>query len=270
MGIDTFAGKSALITGGASGIGLATGQMLVERGCRVVLADLTDESGEVAALTIGATFVHLDVSRSEDWAALVAAHPTFDIVHLNAGVSTLWPSGPKPDPGAVRLLDLSDQAIRRVVGVNIEGVVFGVRAMLPVLGNRGGGVIVATSSLAGVSGLAPDPLYSLSKHAVVGLVRSLAPTLAPLGINIHAVCPGVTDTGMLDDGSRHELLEVGFPLMSAERVAEAVLAAAQSELSGQVWICQPGRETLAFRFHRIPAARLDDGTPAVPGGALSD
>lgn len=270
MGIDSFEGKSALITGGASGIGLATGRMLVERGCRVVLADLADESGEVAARSIGATFVHLDVSSSEEWNALVATRPTFDILHLNAGVSTLWPSGPKPDPGAVRLLDLSDQAIRRVVSVNIEGVVFGVRAMLPALIGRGGGAIVATSSLAGVSGLAPDPLYALSKHAVVGLVRSLEPTLAPLGIAIHAVCPGVTDTGMLDDSSRHELLEVGFPLMTPAQVAEAVLSALQSELSGQVWICQPGRDTMAFRFHRVPAARLDDGTSALPGGALSD
>lgn len=270
MTFDDLTARRALVTGAASGIGLATARALTGLGCDVVLADVADQAGSAAAAEIGATFVHLDVSKPSDWAAVVEGDtPSFDIVHLNAGVSTLWPSGDRPDPMAVRLLKLSDDSIRTAIGVNIEGVVFGLRTMLPGLIARGGGAIVATSSLAGVSGLASDPLYAAAKHAIIGLVRSLEPTLTPLGISIHAVCPGVTETGMLDRGTRLELLESGFPIMAPERVAETVILALRSGTSGQAWVCQPGREALQFQFHRVPAARNDDGSPVLPRGVLA-
>jgi len=86
---------------------------------------------------------------------------------------------------------------RRAMSVNLDGVVFGVHAVLPALRARGGGAIVATASLAGLTGVPLDPLYAANKHGVVGLVRSLGPTLSAEGIRINAVCPGFAESGMI-------------------------------------------------------------------------
>src|SRR5436189_253206 len=85
-------------------------------------------------------------------------------------------------------------------------------------------------------GFAPaDPLYTLTKHAVVGLVRAVAPQLSERGIRINAVAPGFVDTPLLGDDGRARFVAAGFPLLRPEEVAEAVLAAAESNASGQVW-----------------------------------
>src|SRR5438105_976879 len=85
-------------------------------------------------------------------------------------------------------------------------------------GGRGGGSIVATASLAGLVAYATDPLYALTKHAVVGLVRGLAPLLAEHGVKINCVCPGITDTPMIG-AARDALVETGFPLITPEEIA---------------------------------------------------
>jgi NAD(P)-dependent dehydrogenase (short-subunit alcohol dehydrogenase family) len=117
-----------------------------------------------------------------------------------------------------------------------------------------GGSIVATASLAGLVGLEADPVYTLTKHAVVGFVRSAAPALAARGLRLNAVCPGFTDTALLD-GVRSPLLDSGVPLLRAEEVAEAILTAARDEGTGQAWVVQPGREPLVFRFPSVPGPR---------------
>src|ERR671934_1503755 len=89
------------------------------------------------------------------------------------------------------ITQLTEAQYRRIMGPNVDGVVFGARAVVPAIAARGGGAIVATASLAGLIAFAPDPIYTLTKHAVVGFVRSLAQPLESRGITINAVCPGI-------------------------------------------------------------------------------
>jgi NAD(P)-dependent dehydrogenase (short-subunit alcohol dehydrogenase family) len=117
-----------------------------------------------------------------------------------------------------------------------------------------GGAIVATASLAGLVAVESDPIYALTKHAVVGFVRSAAPGLAARGIRLNAVCPGVVDTPMTD-AIRDRLQLAGFPLLGPDDVAEAVVRAAEDEEVGQAWVVQPGRDPLRFRFPGVPGPR---------------
>jgi NAD(P)-dependent dehydrogenase (short-subunit alcohol dehydrogenase family) len=127
-----------------------------------------------------------------------------------------------------------------------------------------GDVIVATASLAGLTGVEGDPIYALTKHAVVGLVRSVAPQLAERGIRINAVCPGFADTSMVAGELRTSLESAGFPLLQPDDVAEAVLLAARSQGSGEAWIVQPGREPEPYRFRGIPGPRVPGAEGVAP------
>jgi NAD(P)-dependent dehydrogenase (short-subunit alcohol dehydrogenase family) len=222
--------RRALVTGGASGIGAAIVDRLEHEGYGVDVLDL--QSG-------------FDVSDPAAWDAVGPV----DVACLNAGVGT-----PTVDVTA-----LADADYRRVVGVNLDGVVFGTRALAAVLPR--GGQIVATASLAGLVPLPGDPIYALTKHAVIGFVRSVAPQLEARGIAINAVCPGITDTPLLGGTARARLLEAGFPLLAPAEVADAVMVALASGETGQAWIVQPGREPLRFRFPNVPGPR----TPGAEG-----
>ena len=114
-----------------------------------------------------------------------------------------------------------------------------------------GGSIVATASLAGLTATPMDPIYALTKHAVVGFVRSVAPQLAAQGIRINALCPGFTDTRIVPDELR-DVLDV--PLMEPSFVAEAALQALNDEETGGAWVVQPNR-IVPFRFPHIPGPR---------------
>jgi NAD(P)-dependent dehydrogenase (short-subunit alcohol dehydrogenase family) len=110
-----------------------------------------------------------------------------------------------------------------------------------------------------------DPLYTLTKHAVIGFVRSVAPQLASRGIRIGAVAPGFTDTPLLGGERRAAMVEAGFPLLAPADVAAAVIRAAREEDSGAVWVVQPGREPVRFRFPNVPGPRTAAGeTPPPP------
>lgn len=202
------------MTGGASGIGAAIVARLEREGSEVQVLDLRDG---------------FDVSDPAAWERVGAV----DLACLNAGVLS---------PGD----DLSSYG--RILGVNVEGVVLGVHRLEQVM--RPGNAIVCTASLAGLVPMPSDPLYSLTKHAVVGFVRSVAPRLETRGIRINMVCPGIVDTPMLGAETRQALGE--FPLLRPEDVAEAILVAAHSEQTGQAWIVQPGREPVVFRFPNVP------------------
>src|SRR4029077_7254135 len=103
-------------------------------------------------------------------------------------------------------------------------------------------------------GMPLDSIYSLTKHAVVGFVRSVAPSLAPIRLN--AICPGIADTPMIDQhGQRERFVEAGFPLLQPEDVAHAMWFAARSGESGECWFVQPGREPAPFRFAHVPGPR---------------
>ena len=117
---------------------------------------------------------------------------------------------------------------------------------------REGSVFVVTASLAGLMPMESDPLYVLTKHAVVGYARSMAPVLEPRGIRINLICPGIVRTPMTEP-AQADLDAAGFPLMEPEQIAEAALLAARSEETGQAWVCQPGREPLNSSSRTSPA-----------------
>jgi len=219
--------RTALVTGGASGIGAAIVALLRDQGAEVDVLDLQDG---------------FDVSDAEAWEAVGAV----ELACLNAGVVT----------GEGDLTRVSDERYRRIVGANIDGVVFGTRRLAHVM--EPGSAIVATASLAGLTTMERDPIYAATKHAVVGFVRSVAPQLAERGIRINAVAPGIVDTPLLGTGAE-ELKRAGFPLLRPEDVARAALLAARSEETGQVWAVQPGREPVQFRFPNVPGPRDDQG-----------
>ena len=224
----------ALVTGGASGIGAA------------IVARLESEGFEVEALDLTTGF---DVSDPDAWQHVGAV----DVACLNAGVL-----GCAPDPAEIEL-----ESYRRAFAVNVDGVILGVRRLAAVMPS--GGRIVCTASLAGLTEIADDPVYAATKHAVVGFVRSVAPSLEAQGIAINAVCPGIADTPMLPPASRERFQAAGFPLLSAESVAEAVWVALSSGETGHAWAVQPGRPPVDFRFPRVPGPRsADDASVGAP------
>jgi NAD(P)-dependent dehydrogenase (short-subunit alcohol dehydrogenase family) len=150
--------------------------------------------------------------------------------------------------------DFELERYRRAMGVNLDGVVFGVHAALPALDAAGGGAIVATASLAGLTGMAHDPIYTANKHGVVGLIRGFGPVLAERQIRLNAVCPGFTETPIIDP-IRGMLADAGIPIVPAEAVADAVLELFAGETSGECWYVQPGRPAEAFKFRGIPGPR---------------
>jgi len=166
--------------------------------------------------------------------------------------------------------ELSDEDYRRIVGVNVDGVVFGTRAVLPELRKRGGGAIVATASLAGVIAFPLDAAYTLTKHAVVGWVRSLGKGFATEGITINAVCPGLVDTPLLTGPIRDALIESGFPLIEPSSVAEAVVGCFLGDETGQAIVVQAGLEPTPYRFSRPPGPRQEGAVGRIPPEWIAD
>jgi NAD(P)-dependent dehydrogenase (short-subunit alcohol dehydrogenase family) len=245
-------GLVALVTGGGSGIGRSTAQRLAAEGMQVCVVDLDDAAAVSVAEGVGGMATVADVA---DRAALEGAFQrcleTFgriDVAHLNAGVSL--------DPGDIASLDAENY--RRSVAVNIDHVVFGtgaaVRAMRLNSDSRGPRTIVATASLAGIDPFFPNAVYTLTKHAVVGFIRAIAPGLAMEGIGAHAICPGLTDTAMVPPHRKAALVQAGFPFVEPERIAEAVLTAITSplEATGTCWIGHPGQPPLPWEFCEVP------------------
>ena len=208
-----------LITGGRGGLGLAFAAALGD--------------AEVTALDLP----EFDVGDSAAWRALDGS---YDAAFLNAGVLT----------GTGDMAALTDDQYRRALGANIDGVVFGVRELAARL-MPDGGSIVATASLAGLTATPLDPIYSLTKHAVIGFVRSCATQLAERGIRINALCPGFTDTPMVPDEHREA---IDAPLMEPSFVADAALQALNDPETGGAWVVQPNR-VLRFRFPNLPGPR---------------
>ena len=239
--------STALVTGGADGIGAATVRALRAAGTSVVIADLDVDRGQTLASELDAHFVRCDVTDPASVEAAVdAAESTYgrlDLVLLNAGVTT-----------AAASVEVSDEAYRRLVSVNLDGVFFGLRAALPALRRAGGGCVIATASVGGLAPIPMDPLYGMTKHGVVGLVRSAAPTLVADNIRLLGLCPGFTDTQLVAD-SAEALEAMGFPLMSAETIAAATMRLIHDGQAGECWFVQAGREAQPYGFRGIPGPR---------------
>jgi len=209
----------ALVTGGRSGIGAA------------IVAALGDADVTILDLADG----H-DVGEAATWHALEGS---FDAAFLNAGIAI----------GVADVADVTDEEYRRIMRVNVDGVVFGVRELAARL-MPDGGSIVATASLAGLVAAPLDPVYAATKHAVVGLVRAAAPQLAARGIRINALCPAFTDTPIVAD----EIRGLVPPLMEPSFVADAALRVMHDEETGRAWVVQMNRVE-PYRFPGVPGPR---------------
>lgn len=237
--------RVALVTGGASGLGRATSLALAEAGAEVVVCDVDADGGRAVAEQVGGHFFAADVSdlqaNLDAVAFAVQRCGGLDYAYLNAGVGTGCGIGEDFD------LDL----YRRAMGVNLDGVVLGTHAALPALRARGGGAIVATASLAGLTGDPMDPFYTANKHAVVGWTRAMGPVLAPEGIRFNAVCPGYAESQIIAP-FRDQLIAHGVDIIPAEAVAETVVRLLASDRTGECWFVQPHREPAAFNFRGVP------------------
>ncbi|MDE3086649.1 MAG: SDR family oxidoreductase [Acidobacteriota bacterium] len=259
----SLAGKVAVVTGAASGIGLASGRALATRGARVLCVDVDAEGARRAAEELRGVPLVADVSSVEQWgevARMAADLGGADIALLNAGVTT----------GEEDVTAFTDDQYRRIMGVNVGGVVFGLRALVPQMAEKGAGAVVATASMAGLIAFPGDPLYTATKHAVVGFVRAVAPRLADQGILVNAVCPSLVDTPLIDGPIRETLAGAGFPLISAEQVAEAVVHCLGSGRSGEAVFVQLGWPPTAYRFGHPPGPRQADAQGRVPPGWLAE
>ncbi|MFD3365052.1 SDR family NAD(P)-dependent oxidoreductase [Streptomyces albidoflavus] len=223
---DEFAGRTALVTGAASGIGLATARRLGQGGARVVIADynaegaasaaaaLRDESVEASAVTVDVT----DPASVE--AAVRFAQDTYGALHLavnNAGIG-----GESAPTG-----DYDIDVWNRVVRTNLDGVFYSMRYEIPALLAAGGGAIVNTASILGSVGFAGSPAYVAAKHGVVGLTKTAATEYAAQGVRINTVGPGFIDTPLLQgmDKQAYDGLVQLHPagrLGRSEEVAEVI------------------------------------------------
>ncbi|MBE2249536.1 MAG: SDR family oxidoreductase [Myxococcus sp.] len=186
--------KVAVVTGGAGGIGLATVKKFHEAGAKVLLVDLKQEAVDAAVKQLNLTNVKgfaADVSKAADAKAYVkAAVDAFgglDVVFANAGIE-----------GAVKpIVEYPEEVFDRVLAVNLKGVYLAMREAIPELLKRGGGSIVATASVAGIVGSPGLSAYVASKHAVTGLVKTVANEFGAKGIRVNAIAPGPVDNRMM-------------------------------------------------------------------------
>ncbi|WP_219413445.1 SDR family oxidoreductase [Pseudonocardia nigra] len=250
--------RAVLVTGGASGIGAAAVRRLAAAGGRVAVADRDEAGARALADEVGGLALPGDAADPGTMPrAVAAAEEAFgrlDTVLLNAGVTA----------GQSGVEDLDLDGYRRIMGVNVDHVVFGLTAAVPALRRAGGGNIVATASLAGLIGMPGDALYTLSKHAVVGYVRAAAPTLALEGIRVNAVCPGFADTPLI---ARAKAQFGDFPLLTADAVVDGIEAILERGEPGECWFVQPGREPGPYGFRGVPGPK---GSTPPPGVSWSD
>jgi NAD(P)-dependent dehydrogenase (short-subunit alcohol dehydrogenase family) len=232
-------GRVALITGGASGMGMVASKLFASEGAMVVLTDLADEAGETVAKEIEAAggeaaYVHADVSSEPDAEAMVsAAVERFGGLHVlynNAGVML-------PDDGSVHTTDAS--IWDTTLAINVKGVAFGCKYGIPAMIESGGGSIINVASFVAWLGAATSQTaYTASKGAVLAMTREIAVEFARKGIRCNALCPGPIDTPLLaellSDPARRQRRFVHIPmgrLGRADELAKAALFLASDDSS---------------------------------------
>ena len=225
-------GKTALVSGGARGLGAATARLFAAEGANVVIGDLRDADGEALAAEISrsggqARFVHLDVTSEADWrdavATAVSDYGRLDVLINNAGI---WRGG--------RVDETSVEHWDAINDVNSKGVFLGTRAAISALRDAGGGSIVNVSSISGMIGNARATAYAASKGAVRIFTKSTAIQYAADGIRANSLHPGPIDTDLLQQVFAAKEYDAGTPLGrvgTAMDVAYAALYLASDESS---------------------------------------
>jgi NAD(P)-dependent dehydrogenase (short-subunit alcohol dehydrogenase family) len=228
-------GRVAVITGGCSGIGLATVRRFAEEGAKVVIGDLSDDAGAQIAQEVGGTFVHVDVTSKEEVDNLFkVANDTYwavDIAFNNAGISP-------PDDDSILTTELD--AWRRVQEVNLTSVYLCCKAALPYMLEQKRGSIINTASFVAVMGAATSQIsYSASKGGVLSMTRELGVEFARQGVRVNALCPGPVNTPLLkelfakdEERAARRLVHVPMGRFGEpEEMANAVLFLASDESS---------------------------------------
>jgi NAD(P)-dependent dehydrogenase (short-subunit alcohol dehydrogenase family) len=224
-----IAGKVAVVTGAASGIGRGIARSLAERGASVLVADVDEDGaracvGDIEAARGRAVSCHTDVTRTEDLVAMLDAAADhfggFDILVNNAGIVCGEPLWPRTDPAV----------LARQVAVNLTAVIVGTRLAVEPLQRRGGGAVVNTASIGALLPLGDEPGYSATKAGVLMFTRACAGLAASHGVRVNTVLPGLVDTPLLaksGDGTREAAwaseARAFMPLLSTDDVADAVV-----------------------------------------------
>jgi NAD(P)-dependent dehydrogenase (short-subunit alcohol dehydrogenase family) len=246
-------GKVAVVTGAGSGIGRASALLFAKEGAKVVVADVNEEGGAETVRQIGehgehARFVRVDVARSAEVDSLMAAAAqTFggiDVVFNNAGIGVFK-----------GVAETTDEEWLRVIGVNLSGVFFGIRAAVPHLRRRGGGSIINTASVHSVATGADIAAYAASKGGVLALTRAAALDLAKDKIRVNCILPGAVDTPL----HWANLAAVGDPEEEARKVR-------QSEPVGRQG--QPDEIAQCALFLASDASSFATGAPFIVDGGL--
>lgn len=218
----------AFITGAATGIGAAVATALAGQGMRVAVCDINTREGEALAGNIGGEFIRCDVTSlasvraAADHCLTTLGVPRY--VHLNAGIMTV----PTGDP-FLAIEEVAEAQYRRIMGVNLDGVFHGLKTLLPLLREHGG-AITLTASIAGLTAVAVDPLYTASKYAVIGLGRAVAAANDGSNVRINVVCPGVVDTAIVPPAFRAPQFAPMPPEVLAAEVVDLLLNGANGEV----------------------------------------
>jgi NAD(P)-dependent dehydrogenase (short-subunit alcohol dehydrogenase family) len=191
--VDRLQGRVAVITGGGSGIGLATAKRMASEGATVVIVDMNDEAGGAAAAAVNGRYIHADVTSPEDnqrmYAETFEAYGSIDIAFHNAGISP-----PQDDS----ILDTDLEAWRLVQEVNLTSVYLGCKAVIPYMQRQGKGSIINTASFVATLGAATSQIsYTASKGGVLAMTRELGVQFAREGIRVNAISPGPVATPLL-------------------------------------------------------------------------
>jgi 3alpha(or 20beta)-hydroxysteroid dehydrogenase len=228
MGKSRLEGKVALITGGARGMGASEAQLFLDEGAKVVITDILDEVGQETARRLSpdgsrCIFYRHDVTNESEWESVVAdaigVFGQIDVLVNNAGVF---------EQGSI--LDTSLKNFERTMDINVTGVFLGMKTVAPHMVQRKQGSIINISSVAGLNGTPGFVAYGASKWAVRGMTKGVAKELAPFGVRVNSIHPGIIDTPMLQtfdeagEGVR-EMVRTRIPLgYEAEPIHVARLA----------------------------------------------